>query len=50
MSQDNEDKPITQFCDQDLLNLSVRELNRHLRGLAPEVFKLINICISFKCM
>ena len=37
MSQDNEEKPITQFSDQDLLNLSVRELNRHLRGLPPEV-------------
>ena len=37
------DKPISQFTDQDLLNLSVRELNRHLRGLAPEVRSSITL-------
>ena len=41
MSKEIENKPISQFTDEDLLNLSVRELNRHLRGLAPEVSECV---------
>ncbi|CAK8678822.1 transcription factor MafK-like [Clavelina lepadiformis] len=36
MAEKNESSGATIFTDDELLNLSVRELNRHLRSLSPE--------------
>ena len=30
------------FSDEDLVNLSVKELNKHLRSLSPEVSCVLN--------